>query len=65
VKLVISEDKTELLSAINIYLINENHICELEEHFFKADEKSTIYSNYLILLDNTLPVGNGLELLKK
>lgn len=63
-KILIIEDEIELLIAINNYLIKENYICELAEDFRKADEKLSIYGYDLILLDITLPDGNGLELLK-
>jgi len=53
-----------LLIAISNYLIKENYICELAEDFRKANEKLSIYEYDLILLDITLPGGNGLELLK-
>lgn len=53
-----------MLIAISNYLIKENYICELAEDFRKANEKLSIYEYDLILLDITLPGGNGLELLK-
>jgi len=64
VKILIIEDEIELLIAISNFLIKENYICELAENFRKADEKLSIYEYDLILLDITLPDGNGLELLK-
>jgi DNA-binding response OmpR family regulator len=64
VKILIIEDEIELLIAISNYLIKENFICELAENFRKADEKLAIYEYDIILLDITLPDGNGLELLK-
>lgn len=63
-KILIIEDEIELLVAIRNFLIKENFICELAENFRKADEKLSIYEYDLILLDITLPDGNGLELLK-
>lgn len=63
-KILIIEDEIELLVAISNFLIKENFICELAENFRKADEKLSIYEYDLILLDITLPDGNGLELLK-
>ena len=62
-KILIIEDEIELLIAISNFLIKENYICELAENFRKADEKLSIYEYDLILLDITLPDGNGLELL--
>jgi len=63
-KILIIEDEIELLVAISNYLIKENYICELAENFSKANEKLSIYEYDVILLDITLPDGNGLELLK-
>ncbi|HKJ81047.1 MAG TPA: response regulator transcription factor [Ignavibacteriaceae bacterium] len=63
-KILIIEDEIELLIAISNFLIKENYICELAENFKKADEKLSINDYDLILLDITLPDGNGLELLK-
>jgi DNA-binding response OmpR family regulator len=63
-KILIIEDEIELLIAISNYLTKENYICELAENFSKAHEKTSIYEYDIILLDITLPDGNGLELLK-
>jgi DNA-binding response OmpR family regulator len=63
-KILIIEDEIELLIAISNYLTKENYICELAENFQKADEKLSIYEYDIILLDITLPDGNGLKLLK-
>ncbi len=62
-KILIIEDEIELLLAIGNYLTKENYICELAETFLKASEKAAIYEYDIILLDITLPDGNGLELL--
>lgn len=63
-KILIVEDEIELLIAISNFLIKEDFICELADNFAQADEKLSIYEYDLILLDITLPDGNGLELLK-
>lgn len=63
-KILIVEDEIELLIAMSNFLIRENYICELAENFLKADEKLSIYEYDIILLDISLPDGNGLELLK-
>lgn len=62
-KVLIVEDEMELLIAIGNYLTKENYICELAENFLKAEEKLAIYEYDIILLDITLPDGNGLDLL--
>jgi DNA-binding response OmpR family regulator len=63
-KILIIEDEIELLIAMSNFLVREQYICELAESFLKADEKLSIYEYDIILLDISLPDGNGLELLK-
>jgi DNA-binding response OmpR family regulator len=63
-KILIIEDEIELLIAISNFLTKENFICELAENFRKADEKLSIYEYDIVLLDITLPDGNGLLLLQ-
>jgi len=63
-KILIVEDETELLIAISNYLTKEQYICEMAENFTKALEKLSIYEYDVILLDITLPDGNGLDLIK-
>lgn len=63
-KILIIEDEIELLIAISNFLTKENFICELAENFRKADEKLSIYEYDVVLLDITLPDGNGLLLLQ-
>jgi len=63
-KVLIVEDEVELLITISNYLTKENYVCELAENFQKASEKLSIYEYDIILLDITLPDGNGIDLLK-
>ncbi len=63
-KILIVEDEIELLIAISNFLTKENYICELAENYANANDKLSIYEYDIILLDITLPDGNGLELLK-
>jgi len=63
-KILIVEDEIELLIAVGNYLTKEKYICELAENFKKASEKLSIYEYDIILIDITLPDGNGIELLK-
>jgi DNA-binding response OmpR family regulator len=64
-KVLIIEDEFELLIAISNFLTRENYICELAENFMKAEDKIASYEYDIILLDITLPDGNGLELLNR
>lgn len=63
-KILLVEDEKELLIAISNYLTRENYICELADTFKKAESKIVVYEYDLILLDITLPDGNGLDLLQ-
>ena len=63
-KIIIIEDEIELLIAISNYLTKEKYVCEMAENFSKANEKLSIYEYDVILLDITLPDGNGLDLIK-
>ncbi len=63
-KILVIEDEIELLVAISNFLTRENFICELAESYSKADDKLAIYDYDIILLDITLPDGNGLDLMK-
>ena len=62
-KLLIIEDETDLLINLGNYLSRENYVCELADNFKKAAHKLTVYDYDLILLDISLPDGNGLDLL--
>jgi DNA-binding response OmpR family regulator len=63
-KLLIIEDEAELLIAIANYLTKEGFTCELVKTFLDANEKISIYQYDIVLLDITLPDGNGLDLMK-
>jgi len=64
-KVLIIEDEVELLIAISNFLTREKYICELAEGFMKAEDKLAGYEYDIILLDISLPDGNGLELIKR
>jgi len=62
-KILIVEDEIELRIVISNYLIKEGYVCELAEKYQKAEEKLSVNEYDIILLDITLPDGNGLNLL--
>jgi DNA-binding response OmpR family regulator len=65
VKILIIEDEKELSESIATYLKSENYICETAPDFIRAIEKTELYDYDCILLDITLPGGNGLEILRE
>lgn len=64
-KILIIEDEKELSESIATYLKSENYICEIAADFYKAIEKTELYDYDCILLDITIPGGNGLNILRE
>ncbi|HMH22485.1 MAG TPA: response regulator transcription factor [Puia sp.] len=64
-KLLIIEDEKELSNSICAYLNSESFICETAYDFSTAMEKISLYDYSCIILDISLPGGNGLEILKE
>jgi len=62
-KILIVEDEPELLKNIVKYLQFENYICETSSDYQSARDKIAAFDYDCILLDVTLPDGNGLDLL--
>lgn len=62
-KLLIIEDELPLLTDIKAYFADENFICEGAETYEQAVEKISLYDYDCLLVDITLPDGNGLDLL--
>lgn len=63
-KLLIIEDEEELSKSIVAYLKDENYVCETAYDYNGAIHKIELYEYDCILLDITLPGGNGLNILK-
>lgn len=64
-KILVVEDEAELAQSITTYLTSEGYICETAADFSPALEKIEEYDYDCILLDITLPNGNGLKLLQE
>lgn len=64
-KILVVEDEIELSKSICIYLKNDNFICEPVFDYFEALDKIKSNEYACILLDISLPMGNGLDILKK
>lgn len=63
-KVLIVEDEKELSSSIAQYLRQESYVCELAYNVRDALEKVQLFDYDCILLDITLPDGNGLKILE-
>jgi len=64
-KILIVEDETGLRESIEEYFTEAGNICETAATYAAALGKVTLYRYDCILLDITLPGGNGINLLKK
>jgi DNA-binding response OmpR family regulator len=64
-KLLIIEDGKHLANSVVEYLQREGYHCEVAETLEQATEKVMLYDYDCILLDITLPDGNGLTLLEQ
>lgn len=63
-KILIIEDEKELGTDIAKYLAGEEYICEFATTYHHAIEKIDTYFYDCILLDITLPDGNGIDILQ-
>lgn len=64
-KILIVEDERELAQSMVQYLRQENYVCEVANTEQAAAEKILLYDYDCILLDITLPDGNGFGILEK
>ncbi|GAB3023858.1 response regulator transcription factor [Niabella terrae] len=64
-KILIIEDEQELANSMVTYLSEENYLCETAATFKQAMNKLDVYNYDCILLDISLPDGNGLRILEE
>jgi DNA-binding response OmpR family regulator len=64
VKILIVEDETGLRDSIEAYFTGNDSICETAKDFTSALAKVSVYRYDCIILDLTLPQGNGLDIVK-
>lgn len=64
-KILIVEDEIELSKSIAEYLSGEDYLCEFAYNYEEALAKITAFDYDCILLDITLPDGNGLQIIEE
>ena len=65
IKILMVEDDTNITNTLTYYLQNEGFLMETAKSKYEAIEKIDQKEYNLILLDITLPDGNGYEVYKK
>jgi DNA-binding response OmpR family regulator len=63
-KILIIEDEKELVKSMAQFLRQESYVCEVAYSAAEAREKISLYDYDCILLDISLPDGNGLKVLE-
>lgn len=63
-KMLVVEDEQELAESITAYLTREGYRCEMASTFREADEKLFLYEYDCVVVDLTLPGGDGLDLIE-
>ena len=64
-KILIIEDEKELVKSMVQFLRQESYVCEIAYTEREANEKILLFAYDCILLDISLPDGNGLRILEK
>jgi len=64
-KILIVEDEKELVKSMAQFLRQESYVCEVAYTEREANEKILLFDYDCILLDISLPDGNGLKILQK
>jgi DNA-binding response OmpR family regulator len=63
-KILIIEDEKDLVETMKNYLVSEGFLCETATSFVEAEDSLSVYNYDTIILDLTLPGGNGLDLIR-
>lgn len=64
-KILIVEDEKQLVKSMAQFLRQESYVCEVAYTAREANEKIMLFDYDCILLDISLPDGNGLKILEK
>lgn len=62
-KILIVEDEIDLLTSLTAFSVKEQYHADVANNFSEALERISLYTYDCILLDISLPDGNGLDLL--
>ncbi|WP_080238607.1 response regulator transcription factor [Spirosoma rigui] len=63
-KVLVVEDEEGLAEGITDYMLKEGYICETVATFDEASEKIHLYRYDCVIVDLTLPDGNGFQLIE-
>ncbi len=63
-KILVIEDNMELLRDIQMFLEEEGNICEIASDYKSAYDKIGFFPYDILIVDITLPDGNGLDIIK-
>ncbi|WP_420151489.1 response regulator transcription factor [Spirosoma sp.] len=63
-KVLVVEDERGLAESITDYMEKEGYICETVSTLMEADEKIHLYAYDCVIVDLTLPDGNGFQLIE-
>jgi DNA-binding response OmpR family regulator len=64
-KILVIEDEIGMLHTITAYFAKSGYVCEIATTFSEAEEKINVYEYDCVILDITLPDGNGLDILEQ
>jgi DNA-binding response OmpR family regulator len=64
-KILLIEDEKELSRSVETYLREENYICEIALTYEMARERINLYEYDCVVVDITLPDGNGLDIIRE
>ncbi len=63
-KILVIEDNIEMLQDIKSFLQEEGNVCEIAPSYRSAQDKIGIFPYDILVVDITLPDGNGLDIIK-
>jgi DNA-binding response OmpR family regulator len=64
-KILVVEDEIGMLHSITAYFAKSGYVCEIATTFSEAEEKINMYEYDCVILDITLPDGNGLDIVEQ